>query len=595
MAITGSITDSYSAALITNKFKVTLYWQLDDRSFQNNNSLVKYQLKCLRLGGNAGNADWTVTINGTEYKGTYQNDIKGDSEVVITSGSITIPHNSDGTKTFSYSFNYQQSSIVKATASGTGVLEAIPRPATITSAQDFNDEQSPTVYYSNTAGTKLTDLDACISFTGAKDDIPYRAINMNAGNYTFEFTDAEKQTLWSYLSTSTKGTVRFYIRSKWGGETVHSYKTYNLTLINTTPVFTPQIYDVNSNTLELTGDRNTLIKYHSTLYVDTGARAKKGASITSHKIVCGSETKTSIPAYFYNVESPEVTFTATDSRGQSDTRTTSKKFVNYIHPTCHISITPPGTDGLIRFNVWGNCYAGYFGEHEDALYNELTIGYRYISSAGEVGDWEYEDYVYLNPNNTYNRSYEVTVPDYTKAYTVEVSIYDRLESASSDVTVRAQTVFDWDSNDFNFNVPVNFAAGFTIGGKGYKTLINGQFKLTSSSDAINLPEPISKQANGIVLIFTPFNTSTNLADDTKCMPFFVSKHAIEYARATNNLSNPLYTFFLMDKADFASIGSKSMYIGDERIAGYASNTSSGTKNGITFDNNKFVLRSILGV
>ena len=591
--LAGKITDSYNAALITHKFTVTLYWEVMSQSFLNNHSVVKYRLGCTRQGGNPGWADWTITINGTEYTGSYKADISTNSEVNITSGTITIPHNSDGTKSFNLSFSYKISSISKASASGTGTIDKIPRPASITSGQDFNDEQNPIIYYTNPAGTVLTALDACISFDGSKDDIPYRPINMNAGSYTFELTDTERATIWAYLNNRTKGTVRFYVRSKYNGEVVHSYKIYNLSLINATPTYSPQYYDVNSATVSLTGDRNTLIKYHSTLYVDVGAHAKKGASITSYKITNGSEIKTTNPAYFYDVESPDITFSATDSRGLSDTRTVSRKFVNYIHPSCRISITPPGTDGLVRFNVWGNCFYGYFGDHDDSLYNETTIDYRYVSSDGEVGDWEYS-YVNVLPNNTYNESFEVTVPDYTKAYTIEVVVNDMLESASTDVTVRAQTVFDWDANDFNFNVPVHFNSGFTVPNRAAKRLWNGQAKLYSSSgtqgdDTIGLIEPVSAQANGIVLIFTPYNASTGVANDAKLQAFFIPKMAV-FA-----MPNKMHTFQLVDGSNFAKIGAKSVYIGDERISGYANNSNKGTANGITYDNTAFCLRYIIGV
>ena len=49
------------------------------------------------------------------------------------------------------------------------------------------------------------------------------------------------------------------------------------------------------------------------------------------------------------------------------------------------------------------------------------------------------------------------------------------------------------------------------------------------------------------------------------------------------------------KRNFTFIASKYLYIYDDKIIGHMENDDSGTKNGITYDNSAFVLRTVYGV
>lgn len=56
-----------------------------------------------------------------------------------------------------------------------------------------------------------------------------------------------------------------------------------------------------------------------------------------------------------------------------------------------------------------------------------------------------------------------------------------------------------------------------------------------------------------------------------------------------------YSFFLVDNADFTSIAAKYLYIDNEKISGYKNNNLTGSGGGITFKNNEYVLRYVIGV
>ena len=107
----------------------------------------------------------------------------------------------------------------------------------------------------------------------------------------------------------------------------------------------------------------------------------------------------------------------------------------------------------------------------------------------------------------------------------------------------------------------------------------------TSGHTATLTESISAQANGIVLVFSYYNG----VDDTNYnwQTFFVPKTLV-------SLSTSGHTFNLA-RSKFAAAGTKYLYIYDTYIKGHDDNSLSGTANGITYANNKFVLRYVFGV
>lgn len=101
----------------------------------------------------------------------------------------------------------------------------------------------------------------------------------------------------------------------------------------------------------------------------------------------------------------------------------------------------------------------------------------------------------------------------------------------------------------------------------------------------NFTEPVSAQPHGIILVFSAYNGSddTNYGWET----FFVPKQLVALTTAGHT--------FILGRGRFTYVGTKYLYIYDDRIEGHADNNATGTNNGITFANNKFVLRYVIGV
>ena len=198
MALSGSFnTTSYSNRhLIFN-------WTCSGQSISNNTSTIKWTLKGAGTAtGYYMAAPFKVVINGsTVYENSTRIELRNGTQVA--SGQLTLAHNNTGDFTLTASVTaaiYSFSNNVSG--SGSWALDKIPRQATLSVAPNFNDEANPTITYINNAGNSVDGLQACISLTGATDDIAYRDISKTGTSYTFNLTDAERLLLRQATTTA---------------------------------------------------------------------------------------------------------------------------------------------------------------------------------------------------------------------------------------------------------------------------------------------------------------------------------------------------------------------------------------------------------
>ena len=124
--------------------KIEFSWEINAQSVVNNTSVVIWKLHLMSSSYDATisskyQKDWRVTVNGETYSGTNTIALAGNERILLASGSTTIPHTSDGTKTFNYSFtqeiqvNFSSDGLVRSVSgSGSGTLEQIARTSTLT-------------------------------------------------------------------------------------------------------------------------------------------------------------------------------------------------------------------------------------------------------------------------------------------------------------------------------------------------------------------------------------------------------------------------------------------------------------------------------
>lgn len=564
---------------------LTFSWWINSQSTENNTTTIGWQLVGAGSSGYVIVSEVKVTIDGSQafYRSTSTHQ-KVYVGTVVASGTKTITHNADGSRSFSVSVGagiYQWAiSDSVGYSSGSWSLTSIPRKATLNSAPDFTDEDNPKITYTNKAGNAVTSLDACISFDGSNDDIPYRALTKTGSSYTFNLTDAERTTLRNYvLDGSNSKNVIFYVRTTIGSYTGYSTLTKKLTITNATPTISPTVVDSNSTTKALTGDANKLIRYHSNAAVAMNPTFKKGASVKTYKITNGDKSLSTASGTFNKVEKNSFAFSVTDNRGLSASQTITKTMVNYVHLTCNLEVNRPNALGEMTFKISGNYFNGSFG----SVANALTL---YYSMEYEGGGISAQQVTPTLSGNTYSIEIPLTGLDYKKKYTFKAWAEDKLEEAETkEITTYTLPVFDWSSEDFNFNVPVTFSEGYV---NTNKVLWSGAYYM-NGSQTITLAEPVSEQANGLVLVFSGYDTTNSAAKDSSINTFFVSKKQVELFPDCG------HTFILGINAGFSGMAAKYLYFTDTTVYGHSGNTTSGTNSGISFNNSNYVLRYVIGV
>lgn len=452
MALSGSLT--------TSKYDGRYYklaWTAT-QDISTNKSKIKWTLSC-----HGGNSSWyaertlkVVVAGVTVFSKTSR---KERYTGTIDTGTVTVSHNTDGTKSFSASVKAAvYTSSVNCTGSKTFTLDQIPRAATITSAPDFTDEDNPVLNYSNSAGSSVTTLQACIaSSDGMTIYAPYRDISKTGTSYTFNLTEAEREALRKACTNAKSMTVRFYVKTDIDGETYRKNLAKTLTIANAEPDARITAEATDELSLSLLGTSQAVILGVTDLAYTVTATAKKHATITSYKVVNGSATQTTAAGTFTDVENGNTTATITDSRGY--TRTTNISFgsvIKYIYPTATLKYSNVSVEGRVDLDLSGKCYSGSFLNTP----NTTTIEIRYKPNDG---DWS--DYIPIEgatiADNGYNIQYTLEGLDYHKTYTIEYRVVDKIGSVTSNyVEIVFMPLFDWGEGDFNFNVPVIFSAGF---------------------------------------------------------------------------------------------------------------------------------------
>lgn len=361
---------------------LTFNWSVKSQNAANNQTTIQWSL--------VGSGDYTygwvtcgnfkVTIDGKQvyFSATRINVYSG---TVVASGTYTFTHDNSGKKSFSARAEAGIYYVaVNCSGSGSWSLPDIARNATITKAPNFNDEANPTINYSNPAGNNVTSLQACISLTGAVADIPYREISKTGTSYTFNLTEAERNTLRQNTSGKTR-TVYFFIQTVINGQTLRNSKAVTLTITNANPVIGTLSYkDSKASTVAITGNDQQIIQNQSILQlIIASVTPKKYASISKVEYLINSYSVDITSSYGSPVNIGTINYSSnfnlivrvTDSRGFISTKTITIQMLAWKLPYATINIARQSnfyaeTDMLVN---------AYFSSVDNQ--NSVTIKYQY--------------------------------------------------------------------------------------------------------------------------------------------------------------------------------------------------------------------------
>lgn len=408
-------------------------------SISNNTSTINVKVQAWRTNTGYetyGSGTCYCNIDGTNYSQSISSSqkISYNSYTVLFDKTLTINHNADGKKTI-YVSAYIDHSRFSSNSQGFNVtLSTIPRQANITAAPNFYDVDNPTINYSNPAGNAVTSLQACISLTGSRDDIPYRDISKTGTSYTFNLTQAERNTLLAACPNSNTLSVIFYVKTVLSGQTYYSTLTRTMTVKNANPTISGAAYsDTNATTTAITNNDKQIIQGQSTVsFSFSSLAALKYATLSKVEITVNAVTvssslsgssvnnKTVAFGTINSTSNLSASIKLTDSRGNTTTTSLNITMLAWSLPTAIITCT--------RLN-------NYYSDTTltvDALYsslagnNAITIQYQYKETTSS--SWSALTTIQDNVPETIQL-------DNTKQWNVKVIVTDKIGSTTYNLTV----------------------------------------------------------------------------------------------------------------------------------------------------------------
>ena len=473
---------------VSNQITLRFGWWKDSQSIANNSSVVGWHLQLIASGGSISSSSsksWSVTVNGKNYSGTDTVGISSGATKTLASGSTTIAHNADGTKTFSFSFSQQFDIsysgvgwIGTKSGSGSGTLTTIPRTSSVSSTSgNIGENITITINRASSSFTHTLTYD----FNGLTGTIATKTSSTSI-SWTIPTSFADR------IPGAKSSRGKIICKTYNGGTLIGTSECTFDAYVNSTnkPTLSPTVKDANATTIALTGDENKFIKYYSSAKFSFGASAKNGATIKTYSLIVGSQQTSNSTGTFQNVDSASFVFGVIDSRGFSTIKTVNKTLINYVKLTCAMTVSNPTASGECQIKITGNYFSGNFG----ATSNKLTVQYK-------MNDNGWTTATATVSGTTYTATINLTGLDYTQSYTFQARAIDKLATVTSgSKSVKSTPIFDWGSDDFHFHVDVVSNQSLRIG--KYKYLYG------TGNDGSNVTLAYVNQTNNA----SEFGTST---------------------------------------------------------------------------------------
>ncbi len=600
MATSGTIQQA-----IRTGYRLQIAWTVDSQSVANNTSTVTAKVQLVSTGSSytinsSATKSGSLTINGTQYTFTFTAALSGNQTKTLYTKTVTVSHSADGTKTCSFSatcgINVTLSGTYygNVTASGSGVFNTIARASTISSVTS-----SVSVTGSNAVTVSITRAASSFTHTVVFSFGTYSNTQTGVGtsaSYTIP------QSWLNAIPNATSGTAKVTVTTYSGSTKIGSAVSKNFTLtVPSTVVPTISAVSLSEAVSGLAAQFGSYVQGKSKIAVKITAAGALSSTIKSYKttIQGANFTAASFTSGFLTKSGTStVTITVTDSRGRTASTTRSITVIAYAAP----KIT-----SFQGFRCLQNGSENYEGTYLNAAVNftiasvgsKNTASYTLEYKPQSAGTWTAltSGAVYALNQNIISASGLFSVDS---SYDIRLSVTDFFGTVRSTFEIpTAFTLLDFNASGkglafgkvsemvegVEFGIQTYFDKAPIING-GQKMLWTGGWAMTAEQTA-TLSEPVSEQANGIVLVFSRYYSDA--VQDDNFNSFFVPKTLVAAKQGFGSS-------FLMTTSTFSVVCQKYLYISDGKIVGNVNNTAIGTgTSGIAYANNGYVLRYVIGV
>ncbi|WP_028042112.1 DUF859 family phage minor structural protein [Candidatus Stoquefichus massiliensis] len=359
MATSGTITGGKYGG---NHLWLTFEWSRSSVDVSNNKSTISWKLY---LNWNASlnfsaSKSWSVNVNGSSYSGNYTGGASGSSgKKQIASGSTTIGHNADGTKSFSVSstFNikitWSGSSLSSMSLSGSQTLDTIPR------ASSFGTISGNTIGSAMTININRASSSFTHQLWYSFGNLSWQGIASGVGTST---TWTVPWALANQIPNATSGTGTLILRTFNGSTQIGEDKYINFTVnlpASAIPTFNFGATKIDNGVPSGFG---IYVERYSKVKLDiTSAAGIYGSTIRSYNISGAGFSSGANSATFGpfvsdgNHTTFTLTFTATvtDSRGRSTSKDVTITIYDYESPSLSLAVERCDKNGNITTS--GTC------------------------------------------------------------------------------------------------------------------------------------------------------------------------------------------------------------------------------------------------
>lgn len=487
MALSGKVETSAWTADSGSTWKVVLNWTAT-QSIANNTSTISWNIKVSTgSGGYVVVSEIRAKIAGEEvYYRSHDNHTNGYNGTQIASGTKTITHNTDGTKSVSMSIEagiYQWA--INKSGSNTFTLDTIPRASSITSASNKTLGNACSIKWTPNASTfkyKVKFSLGSWSYTTPSFISPASTSEYTYDDYTLPL-DVAKQ-----LPNATTGTMTAYLYTyNSSGTQIGSTasKTFTVTVPSS---IKPSISSVSAelvNSNSVINGWGVAVAGYTKVKVSASASGSYSSTISSFTISGGYSTTQNGASLAYTggviSSSGSKTFTvvAKDSRGRSsDSKSaTAITFYAYSKPTVSSFTVARSSSNAKKVVVKANWTFSSVNSKNAAT---ATLYYKKSSNTS----WTTYGTIAKNTNVTLTNDFEET-----SSYNFKVVVTDSLSNSAQEE---------------GFVSTIEVTMDFRAGGKGL-----GIGKIAESD---NLEIAFDTIFMGNVYIQNDDGTKTSLAD-----------------------------------------------------------------------------------
>ena len=487
MALSGKVETSAWTADSGSTWKVVLNWTAT-QSIANNTSTISWNIKVSTgSGGYVVVSEIRAKIAGEEvYYRSHDNHTNGYNGTQIASGTKTITHNTDGTKSVSMSIEagiYQWA--INKSGSNTFTLDTIPRASSITSASNKTLGNACSIKWTPNASTfkyKVKFSLGSWSYTTPSFISPASTSEYTYDDYTLPL-DVAKQ-----LPNATTGTMTAYLYTyNSSGTQIGSTasKTFTVTVPSS---IKPSISSVSAelvNSNSVINGGGVAVAGYTKVKVSASASGSYSSTISSFTISGGYSTTQNGTSLAYTggviSSSGSKTFTvvAKDSRGRSsDSKSaTAITFYAYSKPTVSSFTVARSSSNAKKVVVKANWTFSSVNSKNAAT---ATLYYKKSSNTS----WTTYGTIAKNTNVTLTNDF-----DETSSYNFKVVVTDSLSNSAQEE---------------GFVSTIEVTMDFRAGGKGL-----GIGKIAESD---NLEIAFDTIFMGNVYIQNDDGTKTSLAD-----------------------------------------------------------------------------------